>query len=95
MFIKKKELLFKCKQIYKFIECLEHFLRKKYQTNDQNEYLVSKEANKNEITRQEKVPIGEEKEKRNANNKDELLTFFRNAIAKNMRLKSNIKTTRF
>jgi hypothetical protein len=38
---------------------------------------------------------GKSSGKRNGANQDEILSFFRNAIAKNMKLKSNIKTTRF
>ncbi|CAF1029930.1 unnamed protein product [Brachionus calyciflorus] len=82
------ETLFKCKKMFKFIDCLEHYLKKKYSSDSYNNRIID-EAVLNYDTDQKTL-----KEKRNPN-KDELLWFIRNAIAKNHKIKPNIKTTRF
>jgi hypothetical protein len=71
---------------------LEHFLRKHYHSKDQDYAPLLpefEESDKSELVSEKRGG------KRSGANQDEILSFFRNAIAKNMKLKSNIKTTRF
>ncbi|RNA16810.1 hypothetical protein BpHYR1_025552 [Brachionus plicatilis] len=76
--------LYKCQKTNNFLRCLEHFLRKKYQAHSYTSNLIDEWAVGNEVNLEKRNP-----------NKDELLWFIKNAIAKNQKYRPSIKTTRF
>ena len=78
-----------CQLYYKFSECLENILKKQELSND---YAPLTDENFG-IDNRPSIFIKSKRSYSNSN--DELLSFFRNAVAKNYKLKSNIKTTRF
>lgn len=89
-------------QRYKFEKCLEHYLRKiELEHTDPNykPFLSGLEEHEKEVSTEKNEKYHEPsvaqmlKKKRDSN--DELMSLFKNVIGKNLRLKSNIKTTRF
>lgn len=87
------DLMFNCIQRYRFVQCLEHYLRKSQFQRQPNykPFLIDLEESSDGGVIKRASLFG--KPKRTSN--DELMNFFKNAIAKNMKFKSSIKTTRF
>ncbi len=97
--------MYKCQKYFKFVDCLEHYLKKLFHEREQ-EYVphmpeidLIVETDNELISNNNREANGMQQPakllKRSGANQDELISFFRNAIAKNMKLKTNIKTTRF
>ena len=81
----------------KFIDCYEIELQKVYLNNytESNKKSEEKKVKRTLDAESNKRMKNIFNLKRNGADQEEIVSFFRNAIAKNMRLKSNIKTTRF
>ncbi len=102
MFVKEKIL--NCMLQHKtFSECLETQLKEFYSNIDADvayelEPVSHHSTNKNmidDIARYEKRHSGKKANTKRSEDSNELLSFIRNAILRNYKLKSSIKTTRF
>ena len=83
-----------CQFQNKFYDCVERVLRRQELT--ENEPSLSQQFfDESQMSEPKQRFLKNKRNPQNPNPNDELFSFFRNAVAKNYKLKSSIKTTRF
>lgn len=94
--------MFNCTQVLNFADCLISYMKVHHEEGDDEEVANNGfDGNVEQVVPDFYAETDSNKEKKSlfsskrTQNKDQIVSFFRNALARNYKLKSNIKTTRF